>query len=498
MGLILLLAVTALSYYPSLQHVARADQISFLAEYAGRDNSLQTLTDAMYYNRTRTFSPGDAVLFRPLLFLMLFVQKMIFGYLPFWWQVTALGAHLFTVTALWRLLRRWSGDERGHQVAMWVTLGFFALLFSNMEAVIWHGITPYVFFAGFMLLALEALDRFIESKGMELGSFWTCSLLLLLAVLTYEAGILYILCFTGYALLRLRGTGKVRWGWGFLLPLLIYAGWSYGHWVLAGIKVDPEAGKIMGLAASNKTAGNFLMVLKWFISGGFFLQPVDILMRSRLTVLPSCLSSIWPLNDWLAVRWAGVAAGAGLLLCTGAGMLNFWGKTCWRRVGLLAAMLIGYLCLITIGRANTRVDGTGLECSLYYFYNCWVLFAALMYLLIREMMGRNVFIGFGLAMMIVIFSGMNGVSVYRVTSSLKESCGAIRSVGRLVDKFVQAHRNEKDFSFYYRPGEPGNYVVSWLQRKTDPPGKQYSLIEAYYPQYFNAEHPKYRLKWRTP
>jgi|GEM_PF-2357739 hypothetical protein len=496
LGLMLLLGLTVLAYLPALFHVARADQVSFLAEYAGRENNFQMIIDSLFYNRTREFSPGDAALFRPLLFLMLSVQKAVFGYGPFWWQLVALLAHLFTVGALWRLLRRWSGEVRAYHAAAWLMLVFFAVLFTNMEAVIWHGITPYVFFAGFILLAMDQLDVFICSQGRNRRAVWACAAWLLAAVLIYEAGIIYILCFTGYTCLMLRGTGRVRWSLAVLAPLIVYTGWSAGHWFLAGIHPDAETGQMLSQAFSLKTVRNYLMVLKWFVAGAFFFQPQDITRITRLIADPVIFTWPWPFNDWLAVRWFGMAGVAALGVSIGMGTRFIADKVTRGRVLLLCTMLLGYIAMLTIGRTNTREDGTGVECSYYYFYNFWVLLSVLLYLPLREFFARQVVLRWIAAFALVIFAGSNAWSVYRMTASIAVSCRDVRIAGIRLDKFVAQHRNEKDFTFYMAPGEPGNYFVIWLSKKNDPPGKRYSLIEALYPKYFNATNPKYRIHSR--
>ncbi len=374
--------LTATAYYPSLFHVARADQVTFLAEYAGRDSSLKTVIDSLFYNRTRLFSPGDVVLFRPLLFLMLSLQRLLFGYGFFWWQLIALSAHLFTITALWRLLRRWSTEDTPAVIAVWILTLSFAFLFSNLEAVIWHGITPYVFFAGFILTALERLDVVVISGGRTRAALTQTTLCLLAAILTYEAGVWYVPCFFVYALVMLRGTKRAHRALILLLPLVIYAGWSAGHFLYSGTHLEKESTAIAQTFVTWKTFTNLGLVIKWFITGAFFLQPHDLNPLYRLMVGPAALSTPWPFNDWITARWIGVPAVILILAAAGTSASTRLTTKRPERMALLGAMLLGYVLLIVAGRANIREDGTGLHCSLYYFYNFWTLFTALLFLLL--------------------------------------------------------------------------------------------------------------------
>ena len=493
-GLGLLLLMVFLVYFASLFHVARADQVTFLAEYAGRNDLVRMVMDSLYYNRTREFSPGDEALFRPLLFLMLSVQKALFGYGFFWWQAVALGAHLFTVAMLWRLLRRWAGDTPGFHAAAWVLTVFFAFLFVNMEAVIWHGITPYVFFAGFVLIALERLDVFVVSSGQDRRALTVCALWLLAAVLTYEAGVWYIPCFFVYALVSLRGTGRIRRAGVLLMPLMIYVVWSAGHWILTQVQPNEETARLVGGAFLPKTVFNFLAVLKWFVGGGFFLQANDVIPISRLIVRADVFAWPWPLSHWMPMRWLGVAAVLILIASIAIGAWFIKEKGYWRRLGLLGAMLTGYVLIIVVGRANTRVDGTGLECSLYYFYNFWTIFTVILFVLVRSVFARHWLWALAVSLPLMACAAVNSWSVSLVTSSIAREHHMLRKTGVLLDSFIAEHKKEPDFSFYVQPNEAGNYQVSWLTKRLDPPGKKYYYVETLYPQYFRADKPKYSLR----
>jgi hypothetical protein len=497
-GWVVLTGLVAAAYFPSLYHVARADQVSFLAEYAGRDNGWRTVLDSLYYNRTREFSPGDAVLFRPLLFAILSVQKLAFGYGFFWWQLAALAAHCFALTALWLLLRRWSGVAAGYRTAAGLVVVLFAFLFASMEAVIWHGITPYVIFAGFILLAMAQLDRVVRSNASDGAALAACAGWLFAAVLTYEAGVWYVLCFTGYALLSLRGTARVRRAGVLLLPVILYALWSIGHWFLAGIHVEPETSHAARQLFSMQTVSNWLMVLKWFVAGGFFLQPHDVLLYSRMMIPPEVLTGLWPMKSWIAARWPGAAALVLIGSAMVAGGVQPRSREQWARILWVVAMIAGYVLIIAAGRANTRADSTGLQCCLYYFYNFWILFAVLIFLFAGAAVERWPVTGGVLAAVVIVFSAGNASGIHAVATVYADASRAGRSLVAEMDKFIAAHGREPGFSFYMSPGQPGNYPVGWLHRKTDFPGKQYSFVEALYPRYFTTRQPKYNLLRKDP
>ncbi|MEI6438111.1 MAG: hypothetical protein WCO69_05120 [Candidatus Omnitrophota bacterium] len=448
----------------------------------------------MFYNRTRTFSPGDVLLFRPLLFLMLYLQKMIFGYAFFWWQLTALGAHLFSVWALWRLLRRWAGDHAGSQAAAWLFTIFFAFLFANTEAVIWHGITPYVFFAGFILMALDQLETHLLSAGHDQRSLNTCAGWLLAAVLIYEAGIWYIPCLFLYAFLSLKGSGREQKSLILLVPILIYAGWDIGHWLITACHFDAETSRIAGTLPGLKTLMNFGSVAKWFIAGGFFLQPQDIIPISRLMVRPDVFRWDWPLANADPARWIGAAALIATAASAGISMLKCRKETMSAKALLLTAMLAGYVLIIVAGRANVREDGSGLHRSLYYFYNFWVLFTPLLFLVTRPLFNKHRLLAGALSITLLCLAVQGSWNISRICTTIAEDQRPSRLLIKLLEGFIAQHRQEKDLSFYIRPNEPGNYWVNWLIKKNDPPGKHYYFVDVLYPQYTDPLHPKYRLQ----
>ncbi len=490
--LTVILAVTVAAYYPSLFHCARADQVSFLAEY-GMQTSWKDLTfGVMDYNRTRLFSPGDSLLFRPLLFVFLGIQKIFFGYNFFWWQVVALGAHLFTVAALWRLLLRWGGP--GSHAAAAVFSLFFSLLFVNVEAVVWHGITPYVFFAGLIILALERLEKYIVSDGEDRVSLAECTGILFAAVLIYEAAVWYIPCFFMVTILRLFRLKQVKFGvraMVLLLPLAVYLTWSLGHFFLSGAVVEGEVEVMMSVSILGLTAENFIKLVKWFLAGGLFLQGQDVRPFSRMMVAPELLGWDWPMFSGFISRWTGAAAAVFMLAAVIVSLRSF--REGWR-VGLLGLMLTGYVLILTVGRANVRADGTGLESSLYYFYNFWVLATVILFVTVQGLFkadGWRRFLAAGLGMAVIVFSLFNAWQIRQLTARMARDHQACIILVKTVDALIAEHSKETGFSFYVSPSVPGNFIVSWLVKKGDPAGRQYTYAEALYPLYFNAVAPKY-------
>lgn len=491
--LFLVLAVVVAVYWPSLFHVARGDHMCFLADYAGKTSWIDKTFGAIYYNRTRLFSPGDTLLFRPLFFLILGVQNALFGYGFFWWQLVSLLSHLFVLWALWRLLRTWGGR--------WSAIlftAFFGLMFSNVEAVIWHGITPYVMFSGFILCALERLETWRISGGKDRRALYVSLGWMVAASFTYEMGPWYALCFMGYALWAAPAASERPRALIFLFPVSLFVVWDLAHAWLTGTPLGREGGAMTSRMVLWHTAENFFKLLKWFISGGFFLQYGDVRPVSRIMVDRGVLAWGWPWDGaWVWTRLTGLALGGVFLI--GAVFSRLWSRErIAQRVLLLSAMLLGFVGMNVVGRMNMRTDGSGIECSLYYFYNFWVLFSLIIFLAVRGVFsqeGRRLWLGWALSGVMAVFALSNALTVGKLTSMMAHDHAAVRRLVVGLDKLVAERENEPGFSFYVGPDVPGNYLVTWLVKTGDAPGKQYLLAEALYPRYFNARDPKYTVSY---
>src|SRR6266496_766527 len=101
-----LLAAVWITYWPSLEHVPRADQWAYLIDTQHCRSLGELWSESYSYNRVRAVGPGDADLFRPVLFALLVAEKHFFGnnFVPS--QAIGLILHSVIVLMLLTLLRR--------------------------------------------------------------------------------------------------------------------------------------------------------------------------------------------------------------------------------------------------------------------------------------------------------------------------------------------------------------------------------------------------------
>src|SRR5262245_5697457 len=166
-----------IAYWPSLEHVPRADQWAYLID-TRECNTFGELWIASYsYNRVRAVGPGDTDLFRPVLFTLLSVEKYLFGNYFEASQALGLALHCSVVLLLFVLLRRIERVSSAQAVGpalpveatalIWRRLMphaitvFFALNFASMELVVWAHLHGYLLFLVFVLAALCLLMTYI-------------------------------------------------------------------------------------------------------------------------------------------------------------------------------------------------------------------------------------------------------------------------------------------------------------------------------------------------
>jgi hypothetical protein len=487
LAFILLAAVIIGVYWPSLYHIPRADQIGYLAEVSARQGFASIVLDTLDLNRTRSFMPGDQLLFEPLLFLLLGLETFFFRYNMILWQAMGIGAHIFAAGALYALLCR----IRGGVFALAAT-AFFAFLPTNIEAVTWQHITAYVFFAGFMFMCLRnvyaaEMDRARASDYVPAALMWMAA-----GMLIYITGVWYAIV-SGLLFWRrgLRGAACGFWS--------LVAGWGLLNGMdLAWRSCPGDVSFFVSSGGFWVTLKNMAFLAKWCLSLVFFLSPADMFPISRIMIKQPVLDGAWPVGAPLNVTMLmGIALLVLGALCYLAGHDR---REQWRRhAGMIAAclaMAAGYLFVITAGRLNTQDIDQVLRYSSYYPYNFFPFFIVLSALVWpREVPSRaGKWLRYGALVLLSAVIILNAGTVRRVNAQMARDHAGIRAFLVMLDRFVAAHEKEPDFSFYAAPEFPGNYTADWLFQKSDPPGRKYTVAEAMYRRYYTADHPKYIIR----
>jgi tetratricopeptide (TPR) repeat protein len=269
-------------YFPSLFHAPKADQITFLAEIVDRENIGGVIAHTYSFNRTREFLTGDEWLFRPLFFLTLVLEKFIFEYDYFFWQLTGLILHLLIV---WQLLKLLSSLKPGFFA--FVSSLFFSVLTVSQSMVIWHHAHGYLLGIFFLLCSLNIFIAHVSSNGAGWNRLPLLSFYLTITVLCYEpSAILCALLIFIYILKSFWQKHPWERIYPFVihaaLPIVIYATWycldlTMHKTLLAGTKIKN---------ASFQAISAFFTILGKSLIGPF--------MPFQITMDPECkLRSVW-------------------------------------------------------------------------------------------------------------------------------------------------------------------------------------------------------------
>lgn len=484
-----LLAVGIIAYFPSFFHAARADQLNYLADTARMPQNWYDLAVRTFdLNRTRLFGAGDEIFFRPLLYFFLGNERAFFGCHYPLWQITGFLAHAAVCFFLWRVLNL---IRRG-PAALWAT-GFFALLYANLEAVIWHHITAYVIFALLILAAMEMALKYAQNRSRL--RFSALVLLLSAAMFTYEVGLWYGLCFF-FFLHTWPGEGDTRRSslWWLFVPCVLYAAASAADAMFLGSAVVRETKTLADGFHLWETLQNFFITLKWDVFAGLFLTNADVSSAARLSVSQDVFAWGWPFTQFKAyyLLGVGIAAAWGLIVAQGKSGISPQNK---RILAWTGAMLAGYLLIIVVGRVNPLGYQKGMLSTLYYLYNFWIIFIVFLYAAAAPAMEKNGLAvkasGWVLAGLMAVFMLCNAGMIYRQNKQIKDMYMPVWTFVSHLNGVMDRHGREPDFSFYVRPDYPGNYLGRWFVKGQ--PDLIASLGQVLFARSYNDKDPKYVL-----
>ena len=109
------------SYYPSLYHVPRGDQITYLINNLDNHNFKEILSNSYSYTRSRQIDGGDYKLFRPVLHSILAFHKYFFETNFFIQQLCGILLHILVIFLLWIISIRLLNIIRPHSEAISLT-----------------------------------------------------------------------------------------------------------------------------------------------------------------------------------------------------------------------------------------------------------------------------------------------------------------------------------------------------------------------------------------
>jgi len=475
---IILIIFIGIVYWPSLYHIARADQIAYLADMQLRDSDYLSVAVKSYdFTRSRLFVQGDYLTFRPLLYFILGNELYFFGYQFMYWQCAGIVLHMITVLLLFKVLFTISRNA-------WVILFpmYFAFIPSITELVTWHHLNSYLIFAILILLCIHQAHFYIVSGEKKFKNILIISIALLFSVFIYEMTILFSILFTIFIYANTPKDSPCRLrSFILLIPSCIYIIINAFH--IYTLQENAGLGQLE--IPFLLTLKNFMIAnLTWFMSGAFPFQTKlsfgDRMMSTQLlhlhflTVLSIFLGVLY---FYLFIKFP-----------------NRKQKHLFSLSNLILGMLFVYGLGISFGRLNELGYGT-LRYNVYYSYIYWMLLTLWLCITIdlNKIINDKCLskIRSSFLLIIIIVTLLNAKSVFDLNIYGKKIYEPLRNVVMTMNKLSREYSG--NFAFTIDPSVKANIKIDFLKRKNDDPGKKYTYLEAIFLRNFSSQKPASQL-----
>jgi len=498
--------VTLAAHYHSLYHAPRADHLTYLYCTAGKSDILSLTIGA--YSFVRSEWRGDSVLFRPITYLLLGLERWAFGYRFMLWQATSLSLHLCVVYLLYRVLR-W---REGSSVFLaFLFSAFFAVQYISMEEVIWHNLSGYTLFCIFLLGAIYALQKYAAESA---ASRWVLVSCLLVGAFTYELGVAAPLLFGAYlavskvidkrrsASTTARRTMERHTGytWGTISACVAI---PFTYIIVSLLDLYARFGHIsawrqMSSAPLPTTLGRLCLAAGMWLGGALVPTLFYIAPGSRLRIM--AITS--PFSGRTA---AGIGLASVIIVTYGVLMLRRLNrKSIQDNLGfvlLMAGLMFSFAAAFVFGRKFIRVPFTlALFTSTYraYFFN---LVAVIFFhtMISPAWAGHGsktlLFAKAAFAGSLVVVTLISGMMVYTMNAKMREwSEPRVRLVKSALE-LIERHGDENDFSFSVAPDCPYDAELPWFPTtaRSACVGKVYTYMSVLFPQAYRRTGGKYLL-----
>ncbi|MCK5581943.1 MAG: hypothetical protein KAJ18_11805, partial [Candidatus Omnitrophica bacterium] len=479
---IIIVAINLIIFYPSFSFSAKADHITYLMETAGIENLAESINQTYSFCRTRIVYAGDRILFRPIFYLLLSVEKFLFGYNFVYWQITGFLFHLIIVGLLLRLF-----NAIQPHIFSWIFTLFYSVIYIGSDLVTWHHMHGYLLFLIFMLLALIHFVLYIKNDQKDRKDLWFMGLYLLGACFTNEFGIIVsaiiLLTLLGHRRIILKRpfihSAKVERGacWTnnpfmLMIPPISYLYVSFLDYTLRFSGGGPE-NKLIGLNLVfdvAKLIGQFIILFSASFILPFSPGVFKIFTDDKNYALFLHLPDIMNFDIYLRIMFF-LNVGIFIAAFGALGFVVFNFIKLRRKIRLKdsigekkparniltvillgSAMLAGYIAVLVIFRTSDK-DLFYVTNNLYHFYILSLLAVIVIYglfLLVENFLGDKKEKFRRLVLTVLCLGAfLNGLQVYQLNRSGREMFSSWGQYVRKIERFVNTHKHEKDFSYRF-------------------------------------------------
>lgn len=469
--------INLLVYAPAIFHHSRSDQDIFLAELYHVDDLKDLISYSYSYTRTRIIGEGDSILFRPLLYIFLSIEKWLYGYNFIYWQLTGLFFHFLLVWQLFKILN----FIHKSSLAILLTL-HFSVLHICQEMVIWHHIHAYILCAILLLKAFHHFLLYLESNQSKDSHLFRMVVFITFACFLFEFGLI----FSGTMLIALLIHRKIRLndvlGKKFnnvytlkrsLRPLfLLFPIFCYTSWSLTDYFVRGNTLQIVNKSFSVYESLGYCCKYFWVsLVGPFLPYFFEILPGTRLFATSFDFKEV--LKNYVSYDFLSNCNILLIFLIFLVIIIMIFKFFSFKRVpssqdsrhkieffdrdllflGLTSLILsLAYIVMLTLGRALLRGE-IYIQTSLYQFYVPILFMTIFIYSFIfslKHILSKNKEMIVNLLVAVLCLSVfLNGFKNFQLNHQMARRYGIIWNFLENTEQFVEDQRKEGDFHFYF-------------------------------------------------
>lgn len=430
------LIITAIVYYPSLYHILKGETYCYFLDTQGDNTAWSLIKNWWNYESVRQIAPGDRLLFRPLLFVTLGLEKAYFGGYYFYWRIASLVMHLFVVTCLFRLLWKFKPGI----LATLMTI-FFGTTYLCLNTLLYEQIASYALFTGFLLISFFYVYQ--GTEGGRTRDLVIAAISMAIACFLHETGIIFTTLFIGYFWWRRKHINWKPWAWSFFAILILWSAVYFPSKFIHPVRfLDSELNNLL----SWKTfvvgiKGSLVLLTRW---------GQQAFMPAYSIINPMTVWWSYPVDIQFGISW-GVAF---IVNCIGIMVMvatYLWTKT--KEVGMkcrnsfIVLILMG-LSMFLIANSLFRTNSHGGNYLVDHNFNLYI-WAALLVLLIYILVSLQKLTKkytYMVMLGILIFIGLNAPTVFRMNYEIMKMQTETRDYFGVIDDFIDEHP-EDDMTF---------------------------------------------------
>lgn len=452
-----ILAIALVVYWPSFSHLLRSETYVFFLNTHEYSSAFQ------YLNYQMEYMPGDSLLFRPLLYGTLGLEKMLFSSNYTLWHIGAFIAHSLAIVSLFRLL--WL-------IRPSVLATLFALLFGTMyvsiNAILYVQVAPYSLFIALTLTGLYYLYK---------GSPVVAIVCMFIASFFYEIGILFLILIGIY--LWLNKSKSALWT---VPATTTYLAMFLVQKINIGL-INPELPSLSSIIHAPYLAGTW--ITQALIPVAFNVNPTPTLATQpvwfeSIMILPILILNIIAIAVVTFSLWQKKLEGDSPTI-----RKNF--KL------LIGTMLIVFLLTVTIFRAESRgvsyILDTNINANMFL---AWLILLTYTFLNFKSF-GKKQIILASLALLFLI--GVSSFKVYDVNQEINLVEQPSKAYIMEVDSFVKTHEDEQGFSLAVTTNGKIEENTTLELFKADSSWHKFSVPQILHLEHWDEISPKYQLHY---